>query len=559
MSKTQETPAENRPVYVIGHKNPDTDSICAAISYSNLKNLTEEGTFLPLKAGPLNEETKYVLKRFSVEEPKTIFHVGTQISDIAFRKISGVSSHYSLKKAWELMKSESAVTLPIVSDQGRLEGVIVNGDIAYSYMDILDNTILSRARTQYKNIIETLKGNLLTGNEHGYFVQGKVVVAAGDDDSLRKEIEENDLVILGNIKERLMIALDENPSCMIVTDVKELPADVVEKAKSIDCVLIATEYDSFTAARLIHQSIPIKYFMTKDNLVTFDLDDYVDEVQTRIAKIRHRDFPIVDEQRHYVGMFSRRHLLNMTKKKVILVDHNEKTQAVDGIDEAEILEIVDHHRLGSLETIQPIMFRNQPLGCCSTIIAGMYKERRVEIDKTMAGLMLSAILSDTLMFRSPTCTEQDVKTAKELAQIAGVDYEELAISMFEAGSDFRDRTTEEIFYQDFKTFDTDEVKFGVAQISAISRKQLNSIEGNLRDYMDRVRLDKDLDMIFVMLTDILEQGSYVLYGGNDAYDTLSLSFGQETLHDDICDLPGVVSRKKQLVPRIIEAIQTMNN
>ncbi|MCR5054508.1 MAG: putative manganese-dependent inorganic diphosphatase [Lachnospiraceae bacterium] len=550
---------EKRPVYVIGHKNPDTDSVCAAIAYANLKNKTEDGLFLPRKAGSLNEETRYVLNRFHVEEPKTMSQVGTQISDIAFRRIEGVSSHYSLKKAWELMKSEDSVTLPIVSPNGWLEGVIVNGDIAYSYIDILDNTILGRARTQYKNIIETLKGNMLTGNEHAYFIKGKVVVAAGDDESLRREIEENDLVILGNIKERLMIALSENPSCMIVTDVSTLPDDVIEKAKSIDCVLIATEYDSFTAARLIHQSIPIKYFMTKENLITFELDDYIDEVQMRMEKIRHRDFPVLDEKQHYVGMFSRRHLLHMRKKQVILVDHNEKSQAVDGIDEAEILEIVDHHRLGSLETIQPIMFRNQPLGCCSTIIAKMYKERGVEIDKTMAGLMLSAILSDTLMFRSPTCTEEDIKVAKELSAIAETDYRELAISMFEAGSNFKDRSTEEIFYQDFKTFDADEVSFGVAQVSAISRKQLNSIEDKLRKYMDKVRLDKNLDMIFVMLTDILEQGSYVLYGGNEAESILSLSFGAEKLHDNICDLPGVVSRKKQMVPKVIEAIQLKND
>lgn len=550
---------EKRPVYVIGHKNPDTDSVCAAIAYANLKNKTEDGLFLPRKAGSLNEETRYVLNRFHVEEPKTMSQVGTQISDIAFRRIEGVSSHYSLKKAWELMKSEDSVTLPIVSPNGWLEGVIVNGDIAYSYIDILDNTILGRARTQYKNIIETLKGNMLTGNEHAYFIKGKVVVAAGDDESLRREIEENDLVILGNIKERLMIALSENPSCMIVTDVSTLPDDVIEKAKSIDCVLIATEYDSFTAARLIHQSIPIKYFMTKENLITFELDDYIDEVQMRMEKIRHRDFPVLDEKQHYVGMFSRRHLLHMRKKQVILVDHNEKSQAVDGIDEAEILEIVDHHRLGSLETIQPIMFRNQPLGCCSTIIAKMYKERGVEIDKTMAGLMLSAILSDTLMFRSPTCTEEDIKVAKELSVIAETDYRELAISMFEAGSNFKDRSTEEIFYQDFKTFDADEVSFGVAQVSAISRKQLNSIEDKLRKYMDKVRLDKNLDMIFVMLTDILEQGSYVLYGGNEAESILSLSFGAEKLHDNICDLPGVVSRKKQMVPKVIEAIQLKND
>ena len=419
----------NKPIWVIGHKNPDTDSICAAISYANLKNSLNDGnTYIPKKAGSLNEETKYVLERFKVQVPETVNTVAAQVKDIEFRRTKGISSHYSMKKAWELMRTEDVVTLPIVNDGGRLEGLIVNGDIAYSYMDVYDNSILGRARTQYKNIIETLNGTLLTGNDHAYFVKGKVVVASGNREAIRQEIEQDDLVILGNVKERQLIALEQNPSCLIVTGVTELDYEVVDKAKSIDCVLITTEYDSFTTARLIHQSMPIKFFMTKKNLVTFELEDPIYEVSETMSKIRHRDFPVLDEQRKYVGMFSRRNLINMAKKNIILVDHNEKSQAVDGIEDAEILEIIDHHRLGSLETIQPIFFRNQPLGCSSTIIYQMYLEKEVTITKQMAGLMLSAILSDTLMFRSPTCTAVDEAAAKELARIAEVDYEELAVS-----------------------------------------------------------------------------------------------------------------------------------
>ena len=545
-----------KKVWVIGHKNPDTDSICAAIAYANLKNATEEGEFIPKKAGEINSETAYVLKRFNVPVPETVADVGTQIKDIEFRHTKGVSDHYSLKKAWELMRSENVVTLPIVNPAtGMLDGVIVNGDIAYSYMDVYDNRELGRARTQYKNIIETLNGRILTGNEHGYFVKGKVVVASGNSDAIREEIETDDLVILGNVKERQMLALGQNPSCMIITGVSGADSEVIERASEIDCVLIATEYDSFTTARLIHQSMPIKHFMTKKNLVTFDLEDYVDDVREVVAKIRHRDFPVVDENRKYIGMFSRRNLLNMQKKKVILVDHNEKTQAVEGIDEAEILEIIDHHKIGSLETIQPIYFRNQPLGCSSTIIYQMYREKGVEVTVQIAGLLLSAILSDTLMFRSPTCTDVDRRVGKELAEIAGVDYEELATSMFEAGSDFAKKTVEEIMYQDFKIFHVGDFNFAVSQVSAVSKHQLDGVIDELRAYLKTVLLEKNVDMVAVMLTDILDQNTELLFEGKEAEDILIAAFGRENLlEQNSMRLLGVVSRKKQLIPPIMEAL-----
>ncbi len=546
----------NQVVWVIGHRNPDTDSICAAITYANLKNQIEPGNFIPKKAGSLSEETKYVLERFGVEEPETVLNVGTQLKDIDFRRTDGVSSHISLKKAWELMKTEDVVTLPIVGVNNRLEGLIVNGDIAYSYMDIYDNQIMSRARTQYRNIIETINGHLLTGNEHAYFVKGRVVIASGAC-SIRKEIAEDDLVILGDVKERQLVALEQNPSCMIVSGVRTVDQEVIDRAAAIECILIATEYDTFTVARMVHQSIPIKAFMSKEKLVAFDIDDYIDDVQEVVSKIRHRDFPVLDQERHYIGMFSRRNLLNTKKKKVILVDHNEKSQAVEGIDEAEILEIIDHHRIGSLETIQPIFFRNQPLGCSSTIIYQMYQEKGVEVTPKIAGLLLSAILSDTLMFKSPTCTAVDVRVGKELAEIAEVDYKELAMSMFEAGSNFKDRTIEEIFYQDFKTFAAESMTFGVSQVSAVSENQLKKIRDELQDYLNQVMVDKNLDMVFVMLTNILDQRSEVIFAGQKAENVMRMAFPGKEEREGLYGLAGVVSRKKQMIPKIIEGIQQL--
>lgn len=547
--------SEQKIVWVVGHKNPDTDSICAAITYANLKNQVDpDNTYIAKKAGNVSSETKYVLERFGVEEPETVTDAGAQVKDIDYRETNGVDGHISLKKAWNLMKTLDVVTLPVVDKQKRLQGLIVNGDLAYSYMDVMDNTILGQAKTQYKNIIETIEGTMITGNEHAYFTKGKVVVASGNRAAMHEEIEDDDLVILGNIKERQMIALEENASCIIVSTKEEIDDEVITLAKEKECVIISTPYDSFTVARLIHQSLPIKYFMTRKGIVSFEMDDYVDDVREQMAKIRHRDFPIIDEQRHLLGMMSRRNLLNFKKKRLILVDHNEKSQAVDGIEDANILEIIDHHRLGSLETISPIFFRNQPLGCTGTIIYQMYMEQGVEVDKQTAGLLLAEIISDTLMFRSPTCTAVDKMEAEQLAKIAEVDIEELATAMFEAGSDFSSKTTEEIFYQDFKVFTLDDMAFGVSQVSAVSRKQLNSIKEGLRDYMNTVIGEKSLNMAFVMLTDIFSETTELIYMGNGAKEVAEKAFGVKEKKGGYM-LEGVVSRKKQLIPSLMQVMQ----
>ncbi|MBE5896696.1 MAG: putative manganese-dependent inorganic diphosphatase [Lachnospiraceae bacterium] len=547
--------SEQKIVWVVGHKNPDTDSICAAITYANLKNQVDpDNTYIAKKAGNVSSETKYVLERFGVEEPETVTDAGAQVKDIDYRETDGVDGHISLKKAWNLMKTLDVVTLPVVDKQKRLQGLIVNGDLAYSYMDVMDNTILGQAKTQYKNIIETIEGTMITGNEHAYFTKGKVVVASGNRAAMHEEIEDDDLVILGNIKERQMIALEENASCIIVSTKEKIDDEVITLAKEKECVIISTPYDSFTVARLIHQSLPIKYFMTRKGIVSFEMDDYVDDVREQMAKIRHRDFPIIDEQRHLLGMMSRRNLLNFKKKRLILVDHNEKSQAVDGIEDANILEIIDHHRLGSLETISPIFFRNQPLGCTGTIIYQMYMEQGVEVDKQIAGLLLAEIISDTLMFRSPTCTAVDKMEAEQLAKIAEVDIEELATAMFEAGSDFSSKTTEEIFYQDFKIFTLDDMAFGVSQVSAVSRKQLNSIKEGLRDYMNTVIGEKSLNMAFVMLTDIFSETTELIYMGNGAKEVAEKAFGVKEKKGGYM-LEGVVSRKKQLIPSLMQAMQ----
>ena len=542
-------------VWIIGHKNPDTDSICAAIAYAALKNQTEREQYVPKRAGAMNGETQYVLDYFGVEAPEEVYDVGAQVKDINIRRTAGVRDGITLKKAWELMQTERVVTLPIVNESRKLVGLISNNDIAMCYMEVSNQESLSQARPRYHNIIETLNGTLLTGNEHGIFMHGKVEVAAGNRERVEEYIAKDDLVILGDRDEMQVRSLELDVSCMIICGGSQVSKQILEMAKSRDCVLISTPYDTFTTARLINQSMPIRSIMTRNNLVTFELDDYVDDIREVMSKERHRDFPVLDENGDYVGMISRRNLLSMQKKRVILVDHNEKTQAVDGISGAEILEIIDHHRLGSLETMSPVFFRNQPLGSTSSIIWSMYQEKGIEVDPKIAGLLCAAIISDTLMFRSPTCTQYDREAAQTLAQIAGIDIETFASNMFRAGSDFSKKTIEEICYLDFKTFTAEKITFGVSQISAMSALDLADVKSRVQEYLDTMLLERKLDMVFIMLTDIVQEQSQILCAGEGAARILAQAFVRAQVEENETLLKGVVSRKKQFIPELIRALQ----
>ena len=545
---------EKKKVWVVGHKNPDTDSICAAIAYANLKNQTDGNRYEAKRAGELNEETKYVLDTFGVKSPGLITDVGAQVKDIEIRKTPGVSGKISLKRAWEMMKEQNVVTLPVTDKENNLEGLIITGDIATSYMDVYDNSILSRAKTQYQNIVDTLDGTMLCGNEHAYFMKGKVVVGSANPETMEQFLEDDDLVIMGNRYDAQICALESNASCIVIAGSPQVPKTIVKMAEEKHCVLITTDYDTYTAARLINQSMPIKFFMRREQLVTFETEEYIDEVREIMSKEKHRDFPVLDEDGKYIGMISRRNLLNMKKKQLILVDHNEKTQAVDGIGGADILEIIDHHRIGSLETMSPVFFRNQPLGCTATIIYQMYQEQEVAIDKKVAGLLCSAILSDTLMYRSPTCTPLDKAVAEELAQIADINIEEHAKAMFQAGSDFGSKTPEEIFYQDFKTFSQDGVEFGVGQLSAMTQEELEQVRDKLLPYLRDVLVERKIEMVFVMLTNIIEETTYLICAGEKADDLVEKAYHVHK-EGDYHVLKGVVSRKKQLIPMFMSAMQ----
>ena len=543
-----------RKVYVIGHKNPDTDSICSAIAYADIKRRTEEGIFEAKRAGQISQETQYVLDRFQVDPPGYVPNVAPRVKDMEVRRIPGVSDHISLKKAWNLMRTQNVNTLPIVQEGNTLEGLITISDIAKSYMDVYDNAILSTARTQYKNILETLDGTMVVGNEHAYFVKGKVVIAAANPDLMENYIEEDDLVILGNRYESQLCAIEMKAGCIIVCEGAPVSKTIQRLAADRVCAVISTPHDTYTVARLINQSMPVKFFMKSSNLITFHLDDYTDSIKDVMAKKRHRDFPILDKNDRYVGMVSRRNLLGIKRRQLILVDHNEKSQAVDNIESADILEIIDHHRLGSLETMAPVYFRNQPVGCTATILYQIYQERKLEIPKNIAGLLCAAIISDTLMFRSPTCTALDRAAAERLAEIAGIKCEEFATEMFAAGSNLKGRSPEEIFYQDFKTFSQDGVEFGVGQLSAMTQEELEQVRDKLLPYLRDVLVERKIEMVFVMLTNIIEETTYLICAGEKADDLVEKAYHVHK-EGDYHVLKGVVSRKKQLIPMFMSAMQ----
>lgn len=546
----------NNKICIIGHKNPDTDSICSAIAYAALKNQAEQtDRYVPKRAGQLNEETQYVLNRFQVEVPEYVSDIGTQIKDIEIRETQGVDRGLSLKEAWSLMNERNVVTLPVTKN-GRLEGVITTEDIAKSYMEVYDSKILSTAHTKYRNIVETLDGEMVLGNSEEYYTKGKVLIAAANPDFMESYIEEGDLVILGNRYESQLCAIEMKAACLIVCHGADISLTIQKLAKERGCTLIVTPHDTYTAARLINQSMPIGYFMKKDNIITFQTGDFVDDIKGIMAKKRHRDFPVLDKKKKYVGMISRRNLLNADKKKIILVDHNEKSQAVDGIENAEILEIIDHHRLAAIETMAPVFFRNQPLGCTATIIYQMYVEKGQPISKQVAGLLCGAILSDTLMYRSPTCTQMDQAAAEALARIAEIETEAFAAEMFQAGSNLKNKSPEEIFYQDFKKFTSDGVSFGVGQINSMNRQDLEHIKTSLVSYLEKAYREHGVSMIFFMLTNILEESTELLYLGANAAEVIEEAFGKKPEQNSVI-LPKVVSRKKQLIPAIMAAITNM--
>ena len=550
-------PKEAHKVVVIGHRNPDTDSICSAIAYAELKNRTSTLVCEPRRAGKMNQETEFVLKKFGVTPPRMCTDVNPKIRDVDYREMPGIPGSTSLRRAWKIMRDQQIDTLSITSADNELEGIITVKDLATANMDVFDTAVLAKSRTSYKNILETLNGTMVVGDADAVCTTGHIKIGTATPELLESSVEKGDIVILSNRYESQLCAIEKEASLLIICNGAKVGRTIQRIADETGVAIMTTPEDTYAAGKLISQCAPISYYMTRDNILKFTLVTPVADVLRVMAKVRHRYFPILDEDGKYCGMVSRRNVIALRKRRIILVDHNEATQAVEGFDQAEILEIIDHHRIGSLETSGPVYFRNQPVGCTATIITQMYDENGVDIPPQIAGLLLAAILSDTLAFRSPTCTPVDENAAKRLAKIAGVDIEEFSTEMFEAGEKLDGKTPEEVFLQDFKVFMCGDTRLGAAQGSYMTRKNLQAAQALLQPYLEEARNKQNVEDLYMLLTDVPKEESVVICTGRYAAEVLSNGFESRPAADGSWTLPGVVSRKKQFIPAMMSAYQEL--
>lgn len=538
-------------IYVTGHKNPDSDSICAAIGYSELKNKLGHTGAIPVRLGDISKETKFILDYFSIEEPAFLETVKLQVADLAIDNISPIAQDISLKKAWSIMKKNNVKTLPIVDDNECLIGIVSVSNLTSNYMDVWDNDILSKSNTSLENVIETLCGKaVFTAQKVN--LNGKIIVSAMQPESIKQIVEKGDIAICGDREDSQEMLIKSGISLLVITGNHTINEEIIAMAKENNCSMISTPHDSFTTARLITQSIPVSYVMTTENLVYFSSDDFLDDIKDIMLETRYGSYPVVNSNNKVIGCISRYHLISKNKKKVILLDHNEKGQSVHGLDDAEILEIIDHHRLADIQTGNPIYFRNEPVGSTSTIVASMFFENGIRPSKKAAGALCSAIISDTLLFRSPTCTEIDKMIANRLSQIAKIDLDKFAKEMFKAGTSLDDRTAEQILHQDFKAFNINGMKIGVAQVNTMDLESFSSRKDEMLKLMNDKVKTENFNLIAFMLTDILAEASLMYAAGPDK-EVIARTY-DKPLENDSVYLPGVLSRKKQVIPPITATI-----
>lgn len=536
-------------VYVSGHRNPDTDSICSAIAYSYLLNATNKYNAVPVRLGEINRETEYVLKRFGVEHPVLLKTVKQKVEDLNYDKVTVFSKDLTLKTAWFLLKQQNLKSAPILDEHGQLLGLLSTSNIIEGYMDQWDSEVLKKAKTPVENVIDTLEANVIYLNEFLKVVEGDIHIAAMSGNEAKKRIHENDVVIVGGDRsDDLEELISVKPSLIVLTGSLTADENVVRKCEEQGISMISTPFNTYQTSQQIVQAIPVEYVMIKGDIKTFSTDDTLDYMKEVMSETRYRGYPVIDLNNRCVGSISRFALLKGLRKKVILVDHNERGQSIPGIEEADILEIVDHHRVADIQTIGPLLFRGEPLGSTATIVTKMFEEQDVEMPSHIAGLLLGAVVSDTLLFKSPTCTPVDTKIAKKLAEVAGVDIQEFAMEMFKAGTSLVGKTVDEIFNQDFKKFSFDNLQVGVAQVNSMDIEGFLPYKKDMLDYMNKFAEDNNLEFTLLLLTDIINANSEIFVGGPRP-ELVEKAFNVQ-LTERQGTLAGVISRKKQVVPAI---------
>ena len=528
------------PIYVTGHKNPDTDSIVAAMAYASLRNALGDREYEAACLGHVSDETQIVLDRFGFQPPKRITNMFTQVRDLDFDKPPVFSAAVTMERAWKML-GKHTTAIPVANDDGTLYGMLSREDVANYNMDLVNASRLSEV--PLFNLLNVLEGKVINeAGEHTDLVSGEVTVALPQNRENLMFHSADAIVLCGHQPDMIRRALEMNVNCLVLCQ-----AELTEELRRLPtktCV-ISTPHDAYRAMRLIFQSIPIGRVCRTADLICFHLEDRVDDVRETMLKHRDSSYPVLDENEKVVGVLTRYHLLRPRRKQVVLVDHNEAAQSVPGLEEAEILEIIDHHRLADIQTTNPIYVRNEPVGSTNTIIAGMFQDRGLMPSEKMAGMMAAAILSDTVMFKSPTCTEQDVRMAERMARIANVSLEELGKQIFSASME--GRTAKDLLMSDYKEFHIAGYDLAVAQITCVDSPGMLQRKEEFLGLMRNAKEQKGLSMIILMLTDVLLEGTQIIYLGDD--ETVQQAFNV-TPKGNTAFLPGIMSRKKQVIPML---------
>ena len=545
-------------VYISGHKNPDTDSIISAIAYADLKNRQGDVKAIPIRLGKINPETKFVLDYFNVETPMLKESMLLQVKDINIDKDYAVDPSIPVRTAWDIFQDGLTHSLAVTDSKDSLVGIASLSNITKSYMDVWDDKIIGRANTPIENIIDVLSAKMLNKPVNPRKFTGKMTVMAMNDQKKDFDIlfSEGDIVVLGNRSDYFEYLLDRKVSLIIMTNGSKTDQSLIKLAEDNNVTIISTEYNTFMTARLLPMTIPVGYVMTTDNLTYFSINDSIDAVREVMAKSRFRSYPVVDENKKVVGSISRYHLISAQMKKLILVDHNEKNQSIDDIDQAIIMEIIDHHRVANISTTAPLFFRAEPVGSTATIISEMYLESGIRPTKEIAGLLCAAIISDTLLFRSPTTTDVDRRIVDRMSKIADLNPEEFANEMFKAGTSLKEKTPFDIVEGDVKTFTIGDEALRVGQVMTMNPEELAPLREEIEKLMQE-KIDKKGESTFVLvLTDIFNETSELLVVGKHISD-IENEFGHKVKNGTI-SAPGVLSRKKQVIPRLTNAILNNN-
>ncbi len=530
------------PIYVTGHRNPDTDSIVAAMAYTALRNAVGDREYEAACLGHVSDETNLVLTRFGFDPPKRITSMYTQVRDLDFDTPPFLSAGVTVGRAWKLLQEQKNIpAVPVVNEDGTLYGMLSRENVAsYNMEQAIAGTL---EQVPLFNVLSVLEGKLLNAaGENIDMLSGEVTIALPQSRDNLLFNRKDSIVLCGHQPDMIRRALEMNVNCLVLCQA-ELDEDL--RSMPTTTCIISTPYDAYRVARLIFQSVPAGRICQRSDLVCFHLEDRVDEVREQVLKFREHCYPILDEEEKVVGVLTRYHLLRPRRKRVVLVDHNEAAQSVPGLEEAEILEIIDHHRLADIQTTNPIYVRNEPVGSTNTIIASMFQDKGLMPSANMAGMMAAAIISDTVMFKSPTCTPQDIRTAERMARIANISLEELGQEIFSASSE--NRSIDDLLFADYKEFHIAGHDLAVTQITCVDSPKMLERKDEFLELMKANMQKKNLTMMILMLTDVLKEGTQIVYLGDD--ETIHQAFGV-TPKDNTLFLPGVMSRKKQVIPML---------